>query len=462
MSTYDYKNKTTNIRNLNHYMLDRTLKMFEYEGLPDTIPARELEEILQTKGFAYITEVKGELYAFHGGMGGELNEYYKPTEIVIANPWLKFNDTLNIEKDGVLVNNDDMRMGLWPLFNKYHTMLVENDITMVLNSYNNRVQTPIAAGDDATKEAAEVYLDKIQRGEQGVIAEQRIFEGITVHNGGSSIASNTIALTEFNQFLRATLLNEIGLDANFNMKRERLTEGEVEQNDEGLYPLITNMLYCRRQAIKAINEKYDLNIRVAFGSVWKNRNLEGELDMDLQLGHTDDMEEGQIDTETLAQLDSMIAAMGAPMEVVSEEQPEMDEQGSQPEEQQPEATPEEAQGSIALSEEALNLDLDSLPAEQRLEIYDIIFKIDDEEDIDSAAQRIADILEGTPSEEPVEDAEEPLAEEADEDIPEAEEATEEPVEATEEEIVEEIIELAEELVVSTTEEPKEEEEEDEE
>ena len=42
--------------------LTKTLKIFEYEGLPDTIPFRELEKILQLNGFAYWLKKDGKLF----------------------------------------------------------------------------------------------------------------------------------------------------------------------------------------------------------------------------------------------------------------------------------------------------------------------------------------------------------------------------------------------------------------
>ena len=60
---YDYKSKTRNVNNMISYMFAKTLSMFEYQGLPETIPHRELERLLQTNGYAFITEVNGELYA---------------------------------------------------------------------------------------------------------------------------------------------------------------------------------------------------------------------------------------------------------------------------------------------------------------------------------------------------------------------------------------------------------------
>ena len=100
---YDYKAKTKNVRQLNYYMLAKTLSMFEYENLPATIPARELEKLLQRGGYAFITKSPdGELYAFTGGLGGETDVYGNATQIVIANTALKYHATLDIKKDGLL------------------------------------------------------------------------------------------------------------------------------------------------------------------------------------------------------------------------------------------------------------------------------------------------------------------------------------------------------------------------
>ena len=45
---YDFKNKVRCINDFTDNTLNRTLTMFTYENLPDTIPERELELFLQT------------------------------------------------------------------------------------------------------------------------------------------------------------------------------------------------------------------------------------------------------------------------------------------------------------------------------------------------------------------------------------------------------------------------------
>lgn len=271
---YDYKKKSKNIGQLNDYMLAKTLSMFEYEGLPKTIPHRDLEKMLQVSGYAFITEHNGELYAFTGGIGGELDAYGNATEIVVANPYLKLNKTFNIHEDGVLIRNDDMCMGLMPLYNKAHSMIVENDINMTMYGFNSRTQKVISASDDKTKESAESYLKKVVDGELSVIGESAFLDGIKVQPSSNGPSGALTGLIEYHQYLKAGLMNEVGLSAAFNMKRERLNSSEVEQGEDSLFPLIYNMLQCRYVGFVALKERFNIDVKVDFGSVWKRKAVE--------------------------------------------------------------------------------------------------------------------------------------------------------------------------------------------
>jgi hypothetical protein len=272
---YDFKEKEVNIRQLNNYMLAKTLSMFEYDGLPESIPYNELEYLLQVNGYAFITKVNGELYALSGSIGGEVDAYNRPTQITINNIALKFNKTLSLKDDGILIKNDDMSIGLIPMYEKHHTMLIENDINMTIHGYNTRIKTLISASDDKTKTSAENYLKKVIDGEIGVIGENAFFEGVRSQAASHGAGTNITSLTEFHQYIKGSLYNEIGLSSNFNMKRERLISAEVDQSEDSLFPYVYNMMKCRLKAIEAMNEKYDLKCEVDFGSVWhfKNRQL---------------------------------------------------------------------------------------------------------------------------------------------------------------------------------------------
>ncbi len=327
---YDYKNKVANVEQSNAYMLAKTLSMFEWEGLPETIPYEELEKLLQVNGYAFITEVGGELYAFTGGMGGLQDVYGNPTEITINNVALKFNKTLNLETDGVLVRSDDLKLGLRPILTKYHTIMCENDINMMLHGYLGRLTTMISASDDKTKTSAETMLEKVVDGELAIIGESAMFDGVKSHQAGRS--HPVTSLIEFQQYMKASMYNEIGLNANFNMKRERLNSAEVLQNEDTIYPFVDNMMKCRLVAVEKINEMYGTEIDVDYGSVWADKKRER---VDNIVGN-DLKEESSVDardTEAVAELEEKETMM-TEQEMTDMELTELEELGIIPEDEE--------------------------------------------------------------------------------------------------------------------------------
>lgn len=267
LAKYSYKEKSANLASYNAYTLARTLSMFEWENLPESMPVKQLELLLQTVGYAFVVKHNGELYALYGGLGGVLDPYGYPTEIVIANPALKLNKTFKLT-DGVLIHNDDLDLGLVPMLNRHNTMLVENDINMMLHGYNTRTQRLISASNDRTKESADEYLSKIVDGELTVIGESALFDGLKLHSGSDSSSSSITSLIEFHQYVKASLYNDLGLGDNYNMKRERLTQGETEASEDSNFTFVYNMFKNRIQAVEDLNIKFDLELNVCFGSVW--------------------------------------------------------------------------------------------------------------------------------------------------------------------------------------------------
>ena len=116
--------------------------------------------------------------------------------------------------------------------------------------------------------------------ELGIIGENRIFDGIKVQNAQTSSGNITIQLIELNQYLKASLYNEVGINANFNMKRERLNSNEVDMNVDVLHPLIDNMLLNRQKGIEKLNMLYGLDAFVEFGSIWKIRKLKDKVSVE--------------------------------------------------------------------------------------------------------------------------------------------------------------------------------------
>ena len=251
--------------------LNKTQSMFFYKGLPPTMPQTELENILQRRGFAIVADVNGDLYALSGGLGGMQNAYYKPTLATVANPYLNLTKEYVIEgnKDAVLFKNDYLCSGLIPIIGKYAVLLTDAQISLNTAAVLTRLTMLISASDDKTKQSADIFINKILDGDFSVIAENAFLKGINLQTINANGVFDLNKLIELNQYYKANLMLEIGLNAQYNMKRERLSETEILVNNTEILPFVENMLTERKNAVNAINEKYGTNIEVDLKIAWK-------------------------------------------------------------------------------------------------------------------------------------------------------------------------------------------------
>lgn len=258
-------------------ILIRTQRMFSYKNLPKTIPEKDLELLLQVNGSATIAKVDGKLYAFRASLGGVPNPYYLPTVAIIANPALKYNAQLEIDKDCVVILNDALYLGLMPSIKHVSSLLAECDISFKFAAVNIRIPAIIDAPNDTAKAEAEKFLQQIESGEKlGVIADDAFVDGLNVYNYANSNTSIT-HLIELKQYILGTFYQEIGIQSPFNMKREAINEAEAALSQDILYPLIDEMLEQRKIGLDKINAMFGTNISVELSSVWKQLRKQQDL-----------------------------------------------------------------------------------------------------------------------------------------------------------------------------------------
>lgn len=291
----DILDKRKSIYNYVLMMFDRTNQMFEYKGLPDTIPAHMLELYLQINGHIGWLEWNGKLYALPGGWGGAPDPYYRPTIYIVANPALggshdckivnhlpPFDESVwSTKPDCVLMRNDTNMRGLFYLFSRYATELSENDISIRSAQINSRQQSIIAASTDREIASARAYIKALEDGKLEAVMDQAMAtKGIRATNVSVQSANVIIQLIELQQYLKASWYNEIGLNANFNMKREYLSEEELMAQTDTLIPLIDDMLRCRKEAIEVVNSTFGTSISVEKNSAWENKQKELETEQE--------------------------------------------------------------------------------------------------------------------------------------------------------------------------------------
>jgi hypothetical protein len=234
-----------------------------------------LEYYIINNGTCFVAKVKGELYALTGSFGGVPDAYYRPTRYIVANPGLDISEDYDIVKDGVLMRNDPLWLGLYPLMSKYAALITENMLTLRTADIMLRVMALLTAPDDKMKAAADEYLKNLENGKLASIGENRFFDdGIKMQSPPSNNGSYLTQFIELHQYLTASFYNEIGLNANFNMKRESIGDGESSLNEDTLLPLCEIMLRCRKEDVKKINDMFGTHITVEFDSAWLNNQKE--------------------------------------------------------------------------------------------------------------------------------------------------------------------------------------------
>lgn len=275
---YDIRNKPQSIEQIVKKTLRRTVNMFEWNGLPDSIPQRYLELMLQIHGHCCITRASdGNLYAVTGNLGETLNPYYVPTRYIVANPYLTFENNTNsasllIGSECVFVEGDSLHEGIYDIIARRARQITENEITLFLSDINARIMSIISADNTPAAEAGRQYLKDIERGNIGVIADMSVGDWVSgikaspfMTASGNSIITQLI---ELNNYYNAEMFNDLGLPYVNNFKRESLNDDEVSANNLTLLPLIDDMLLARERAATAINKLYGTEISVKKSSSW--------------------------------------------------------------------------------------------------------------------------------------------------------------------------------------------------
>lgn len=301
---FEHPNKGEMLQSYVRYFLARLQSMFKYENLPDTIPQKWLENYLLCNGNCAIIQAEnGGIYAVTGGLGGECDEYYVPKIYTVANPHLKTKTNYTRDVDCVVMFNDVYMQGLLPMLHKYSMQLVENDITLNIADILARASIIMSAADDKTKASAELFIKRLTDGNLSVITEKSFVEN-SLHIEHFKEVTDTITnLIEYHQYIKASLYNDLGLNSNYNMKRESINSNESQLNDDMLHPLIDDMLACRKDGIEKVNEMFGLNISVDFDSAWMANEIEEQAIVKSIDNDIDDNNEGSEDDANNEEID---------------------------------------------------------------------------------------------------------------------------------------------------------------
>ena len=269
---YDFLDKDVSVKDTVFDFLNRTLTMFTYKKLPDSLPERELELIAQCHGYGIVADHKDELVGLWGTFAPPYDVYYRAKNVLVCNPWADINRTYEIDKDCVLLRNDPLNRGLLPILNRYGSLMTEAEITFLRALINFRAMFVFTGDEDADKKSAEIFLQKIEEGKAGVMVTGGFEHAVGAQPLLSNASNYITQAIEAQQYILGMFYQKIGLQSTFNMKRERLTENETNLDEDPLRPLVDSMLEERQLFCEKLNKMFGTDVSVEFGSSWAKYN----------------------------------------------------------------------------------------------------------------------------------------------------------------------------------------------
>lgn len=264
-------------------LVNKVIGMVEVENLPPTVDETYMLTSLILNGFVCLGKHNGKLYAFSGSIGGEPNVYYEPMQFIVANPVVgsetytvrrKDGDRENLEGiDGALITLtavDELRAacsapapggGLSGLIYQTAGLLADNISSLNVAQINTRVGALFTADSDAQARGAEIMLRELYGGKPYTVLRQNIVEQIGV-NPISQQHVGLMELIEAHQYILAQFYNEIGVQAGYNMKRERLNTAEVELGNGALEYNIADIVKHIKEGFDRANKLFGTEISV--------------------------------------------------------------------------------------------------------------------------------------------------------------------------------------------------------
>ena len=325
-----------------------------------------------------ITDFGDKLYGCIGARGGTPNEYYVPTQFIIANPVLG-SKQVTIDVDGVVIYNTKIdkymytgssaifATGLYDLIEQTATLLADNIISINCSQINARITTFFTADSEAQAAAGELILKRMYAGKPYAILKNDLLEKINVNPVNTQAAGQNITeLVELHNYIIANFFQSIGIKSNNVMKRERLIRDEIESQDDFLQVSILEILSSWQEGLDKVNEMYGTSFSVKLNPVLLNELMQ----------QLDSSEEEPAEPEAAPAMEAAEEPEEAPAEEAAAEPEEPE--AAEPD-QEEEAAPEEPEEAPA----------EPVAAEEPEATPEVTEKIEDEERI---VQEVVDLI----------------------------------------------------------------------
>lgn len=241
-------------------LLEYPMRLFSYEGIPDTIPAHVVDITSFIKGYSGIVKLASGnwICASEAALEG-VTDYYDIFKNIVFSTPLHFGKR-TIGKTGFVIRNTSLMQPLMPKIERYATMLAHADISLVCELVNLRQTDVIEAITENAAKSADKQAEDRYNGELQTLVN----EGFAMirHNFVPQKSQNeNMRIWDLRQNILGAYLEEIGIKKATN-KREREISQEVAADDPMLKLNISDMLEVRQEGWNKFNEATGYKVKV--------------------------------------------------------------------------------------------------------------------------------------------------------------------------------------------------------
>lgn len=251
-------------------LVNITCDRIKFDNLPEEIDDAFLRYQLLLYGKVLFFKHKNTHHVFWYSGTGIRNEYHIDKQFLVTNPWLdypqsftqKFQDT-----NSVIIYSDinayieDTDCGLFDYISSYADIISAIDRSIYILAKNSRLIAFLTGQTMSFVESAKIAIDRVFKGDEAfAIMEESLLDSIKVNPIGEKTEYKLSELIKTRQYYVSEFFQKIGISANQNMKKERLTDNESE-----LISSVSSISFdyiCNNinSCLKKVNKLFNLNI----------------------------------------------------------------------------------------------------------------------------------------------------------------------------------------------------------
>ena len=238
------------------------IQRFQFDNIPETWEYDYFLTHLFLDGSICVTDTSAGILPLKCGLTG-IGIFEQPTEVIIANPVLGNFKRIIGEDCEVIKLQYDYR-GVSPILDRYSALLAMCDSSVAVNLMNTKVTWVFGATSKTQAETFKAIYDDITLGKPATFTSNDNIGNLKENMFVMPAVQNFIA--DDVQLLKRKILNEFLTDIGINNtnldKRERLTDDEVNANNDEVLANISHWYDNISDGIQRVNDRYNLNLSV--------------------------------------------------------------------------------------------------------------------------------------------------------------------------------------------------------